>query len=414
VSDAEKLQPSSLQSQQLPSLWLDTVLSITLFSMGAAVLLSVAAASILLALLTLLACLTAPGVRRLAPWREPLLMVGLVLLAYITLHTLWISGFTSITLRTINRYHELLFLPVLFVLFRLVSRKQAFIFGLCAGALGLSAAHWAALFYPSLAAELAPRRISAGFMLAVSAFVLFELARHASRPWIMRALAALLAMTVLFAVEGRTGHLVLLLLVICASWTHSPPRWRWVALVMFPLMTLAIASGSASVQKRMQETLTSLKTPNDPMSSSDIRIELTRIGVDLAQDHYATGLGYANYSARHLQAAHKRYAIDPQRKHYLQSHWVNSSNPHNEYLMQLVGGGIPALVLLLTWLSLPILRRAAPGTQALLTGVSLAFATGCLFNSLLMDFVEGHFYMALLAWLLARAADALPPERSSA
>ena len=34
--------------------------------------------------------------------------------------------------------------------------------------------------------------------------------------------------------------------------------------------------------------------------------------------------------------------------------------------------------------------------------VALAFATGCLFNSLLLDFVEGHFYGALMAWLLVR------------
>ena len=31
----------------------------------------------------------------------------------------------------------------------------------------------------------------------------------------------------------------------------------------------------------------------------------------------------------------------------------------------------------------------------------MAFAVGCLFNSMLLDFVEGHFYIALLAWLLA-------------
>jgi hypothetical protein len=38
----------------------------------------------------------------------------------------------------------------------------------------------------------------------------------------------------------------------------------------------------------------------------------------------------------------------------------------------------------------------------MLAGLCLAFAIGCLFNSMLMDFVEGHLYTALLAWLLAR------------
>jgi O-antigen ligase len=53
---------------------------------------------------------------------------------------------------------------------------------------------------------------------------------------------------------------------------------------------------------------------------------------------------------------------------------------------------------------LPLLRKAPSGVAGMLTGVSLAFAVGCVFNSLLMDFVEGHIYGVLLAWLLAQSA----------
>ena len=53
-------------------------------------------------------------------------------------------------------------------------------------------------------------------------------ARAASRGRGRRAaLAAFLALTVLFAIDGRTGHVVLLVLASCAAWLHSPPRWRW-------------------------------------------------------------------------------------------------------------------------------------------------------------------------------------------
>jgi hypothetical protein len=34
--------------------------------------------------------------------------------------------------------------------------------------------------------------------------------------------------------------------------------------------------------------------------------------------------------------------------------------------------------------------------------LALAFAAACLFNSLLLDFIEAHLYGALLAWVMAR------------
>jgi heptosyltransferase-3 len=49
-----------------------------------------------------------------------------------------------------------------------------------------------------------------------------------------------------------------------------------------------------------------------------------------------------------------------------------------------------------------------------LGGIALAFAVGCLFNSMLLDFVEGHFYVALLAWLLAENRYAPQPDESTA
>jgi O-antigen ligase len=82
-----------------------------------------------------------------------------------------------------------------------------------------------------------------------------------------------------------------------------------------------------------------------------------------------------------------------------------SDNPHNEYLLQSGAGGLPALALFLLWLALPLrlaLRPSAGPWAGTLGCVTVAFAVGCLFNSLLLDFVEGHLYGAVLAWLLAQ------------
>jgi O-antigen ligase len=403
--------PALPQAPALPPR-LDAALAGLLGVLGFVLTFSPAGVSLCLAALALLALLAAPSVWRSAPWRDPVAAVGLALLAYILAHTLWTSGFSPLTVRTVNRYHELLMLPVLLALFRLVSRKHTFFIGLACGAVAYAVAHWAVLAVPTLAPQLETRRISAGFALGLCAFVLLEQSRHLARPWMGWLAAAFLAVSVLFAIDGRTGHVVLLLLVACAAWIHSPRRWRWRAMVLLPVVVLGLALGSPAVQKRIGETLAGEATPDGTtlQSSTGIRVELLRNGLTLAREHFATGAGYANYAAVHTRATQARYGADPLRRQYLDSVWVRTSNPHNEYLMQLVGGGIAALALFTAWLLLPMARTGASGnTHALLVGVSLAFAAGCLFNSLLMDFIEGHFYGVLLAWLLAQSSQGAQP-----
>ena len=385
---------------------LDTLLGAALAGLGFLMLFSVAGVSLILALLAVLALIAAPVVWRSAPWREPAMAVGMILLVYIGAHTLWTSGFTRDAWQGINRYHELLMAPLLLALFRIVSGKRLFFQGLIVGALAYAAAHWVALFWPTLAQYLERRHISAGFGLALCAFVLLEQARRSPRPWPARVAALFLASTVLFAIDGRTGHLVLLLLVACAAWLHSSRRWRWATVVAVPLIVLVAGLSSNAVQKRMDDTLSGSQERSDgSLSSTGIRIELLRTGLDLAATHYLAGAGFTRYATEHVRSMQARYGADPAGQKLLQAHWAHSSNPHNEYLMQLVGGGAAALALFLVWLVLPMVRGDRQGARGSLVGIALAFALGSLFNSLLMDFVEGHFYVSLLAWLLAQAAD---------
>lgn len=370
---------------------------------------SSAGVSLSLAALLVLAALRGRALWRTQPWKKPVMAVGLVLLAYIALHTLWTSGAGGASARAINHYNELLFAPLLLALLQDARQRRVFFRALVAGALALALAHWAAWVDPALAPLLGSRRISAGFALAVCAFLVLMHGRAEARAWGARAIAAFLGLTVLFAVEGRTGHVVLLLLAACAAWVLAPRRWRWPALLAAPLLVFAVALASSVVSGRLQETIATTQPvgPAGPVTSTGIRIELLKLAGDLSRQYALRGAGFAAYPEVHEAAARARYAQDPATVSYLQASWVRVTNPHNEYAMQLVGGGVLALALFLGWLGLAL--REAAGARApvgaMLAGASLAFAVGCVFNSMLMDFVEGHFYMALLAWLLAESRD---------
>lgn len=363
----------------------------------------------------LLLLLARPGVVvRLAPWKEPVMAAGLLLLAYMGVHTLIVSGMPG--MHAVNRYQELLAAPLLMALLHDARHRLVFFRALMVGAVFLAATYWAALLEPRLYSALGNRRISAGFALVVCAYVLLLRANGQPRPWPARALSAFMAVTVLFAIDGRTGHVLLLVLASCAAWLHSPRRWRWLAALAIPLLVLAVAMGSSAVNSRLKETVAGSQPANGhgDLSSTGIRIELLRLAGDLIARHGTVGAGYANYSAVHQEAARERYRNGAQNHAHLKNGWVRADNPHNEYFMQVIGGGVPALALFLAWLGLTFryAARASRPTSAMLGGVALAFATGSLFNSLLMDFVEGHLYVALLAWLLAEDRDRRPAERS--
>ena len=399
--------PTEVQTAAAPRVWHSLAL-VALGSLGFFLPFSSAGVSIALAALLALLAARPRLLLESRPWQEPAMVAGLALLAYIAAHTLWTSGLTLTSLGIVNHYHELLLAPLLLAMLRDTPYRRTLLRGLIAGCVVVALVHWGSLLVPGPHPMLGSRRISAGFALAVCAFLVLVQAREQRQPWLARGLAAFLALTVLFAIDGRTGHVVLLLLASCAAWLHSPPRRRLLAAVAAPLLVLALAMSSVAVSGRLKETLAGLQSHSSVLSSTGVRIELLRVGMDLARRYVAAGVGYANYSVAHEQAARTRYSANPAGAPNLQAHWVQTSNPHNEYLMQLVGGGAAALALFVAWLGLA-LRQAAQARApigGMLTGTVLAFAVASLFNSLLLDFMEGHLYAVVLAWLLAEARHA--------
>ncbi|MES2634335.1 MAG: glycosyltransferase family 9 protein [Pseudomonadota bacterium] len=388
--------------------------SIALASLGFFLPFSSAGVAISMGVLLALAAMRPRLLVEAAPWKEPVMATGLILFAFIALHTLVMSAIDGATFGAINRYHELLFAPLLVAMLQDARHRQILVHGLMAGCAFFAALHWIGIYVPALGPSLGTRRISAGFALAICAFILVMRARGRPEPWPARGLAAILALTVLYAIDGRTGHLVLLALVSVAAWLHSPPRWRGAVTLAAFVVALGLALSSGAVGHRLKESIAGASTAGaEGITSTGIRIELMRVAGDLARKHALTGAGYENYADEHEKAALARYGkpVD-----HVNISWMRSTNPHNEFLMQLISGGVVALALFVAWLALA-LRSAAharPGIGAMMIGLVLAFIIGSAFNSLLLDFVEGHIYMALLAWVIAENRYACAQDKRTA
>ena len=385
-----------------PRHW-DTLVAVGTVLLGLGLPWSTALVSIGGGLLVIAFLLRLEEARVVQPWREPVMALGLALFAFVAVRTL-ASDTSSDAWHRINHYQELLLAPILLAVWRKPGHRRLFFACFIAACVFVALRLWAS-HLTEYAYKLAQRqRISASFSLAIAAYLLLLRAPAGPRRWPGLTCAAFFAVTVLFGIDARTGVVVLVLLAACAAWVRAPRAWRVVAAIAVPAVLLGTALLSPAVQGRMDEmqaALHSTKVP-DEADSSAVRLQLLRITAEAVREHWAGGVGYSKYAEAHRAAAEAVYAVQPGGDAFLQGSWTRLNNPHSEFVLQLVGGGVIGLALFLAWLAAG-LWQAKRARSAALAGVVLAFAAGCAFNSMLLDFVEGHLYVALLAWLIAES-----------
>ncbi|NML45769.1 O-antigen ligase family protein [Ramlibacter sp. G-1-2-2] len=396
------------------------ILSFGLATLGFFVLWSSAGTSIAMFFIVVACCLVPRRFVQLWPRRDRMVQIGLLLLAWIALRSFVGEGVNYASWRIVNHYHELLMLPVMWAVMRLAWRPQAFTNGLMLA--GLIAT--AILFATALRAwyhlggsyelqghmeqAIVDRRISLGFGLSVCAFLIYEHARLGRLPRVPGyAGAALFAGAVLFACDARTGYVLVLALAGCAGYRAAPRKWRYQAVVALLVLGALLASTSQPLRTRFMDTVKVLQGAqpvNDSELSTTIRLEVLRNGLDVARDHWVLGTGWVAYQDAFRAIALARHPGQPELP------GSQSVNPHNEYLLQLGAGGLPALLLFLAWLAWPMWRAARqrrldrPWVGA--AGcIAFAFAISALFNSVLLDFMEAHLYAALMGWMMARRLD---------
>jgi O-antigen ligase len=301
----------------------------------------------------------------------------------------------------LNKYTDLLFIPLFAVLLRDATSRRLALHGFaaslvlvlalsCLVAAGASFPRWLILGTPENPVAF-KQYLTQSILLAFGAFLFIQLASASSTTarrafWIaatLLAVANLLLMT-----QGRTGHLVLAALALYAAFEWR--RWRG-----FLIATIAMAATVAVLihlpgpfQERYGLATganASSKASTEAQESNKQRLDFYRASLAIINEHPIIGVGTGGFPRAYAEKTRGTDAFQ-------------TRSPHNEYLHIAVQLGMVGLAALL-WLFLQhwieSARIATPLERRLSRGLLLTIALGCLFNSLLLDHTEGLLY----AWL---------------
>lgn len=369
-----------------------------------------------LLLLVLLLCWIGGGA-----WRQkwsvvrdhPVSWLALLMAGVIFAGLIWVSAEVVGAHRTALKYIDLLFLPLLLYYFRDTQTRRL---GLIAFA-GMTTLVLVLSFLVKAGAlpqgELiagTPHspvvfkfRITHNYLMAYGALVLAGLALTSPagsrlRP-VWGVLAVLAAGNVLLMVEGVTGQLVLGLTGLWLALSLLPPRRRLLALLAAPVAAAALLVVPGPITERAQTFRQELAQWQPGVgqrdSSAGLRLEFFQNTAAIIAAHPLLGVGTGGFPA-----AYARQVAG--------TDMLPTVNPHNEYLMiaaQTGGAGLAVLLALFIGQWLLATRLPSPMETALARGLVIAMATGCLFNSFLLDHAEGLFYAWMSGLLFAGYRD---------
>lgn len=331
----------------------------------------------------------------------------------------------------VAKYDKLLLIPFAVIAFRHSNWapivRRAWFATLCA-ILVLSTTNYLGLtsIGPAHATELPLSRawvfknhIAAGMFGALLFYQAADLALTA-RSALARAAFAGVAMlslvNVFVMLQGRTGQVIALLLIlvvavrfVLALRKRSTLR-AGLAAGGLVLAAAALVVAACTMQGgRLLKVASEVREyrQSDAITSTGLRLEWYKKGLELYRAHPVIGYGAGGLEAEFTKLAQGKSAAEGQL----------TSNPHNEYLLMAVQLGAVGLLLFVNLLA-QIARGSRtldPRSRHLLLAWLAIFTIGSLANSLLLDFAEGHLLVLLAGILLGcgERGDAQPRETSA-
>lgn len=375
----------------------------------------------LLALVLLLACLLTIGYRGKsdAIRANPVAWLAIGLFFFYLIGCTYSIGNQEDMLTFLGKAARLMFIPLLIIVFQDdATRRRAWYGFIGAMLLTLILSYllwlgllpqWGIIRGDAANPVIFKMHITHNLFMAFTAFACAVQARYAATPrrrGIWLALALLAAFNVLFMVQGRTGQLVLLALLVYlgVAWL----RWRGVAIALAAIGVLAVlayALPASSLHQRAvlayQEFSAAQSNEAATLESSvGLRMEFYRNTLEIVRQRPLFGAGTGGFRQAYAEQVRDtgRFA---------------THNPHNEYLMVTAQLGLAGLLLLLALFAaqwrvaaqLPSMRE-----QVLARGMVLSIVTASAVSSTLIDHAEGWFYVWMSGLLFAALKSAHPSQ----
>jgi len=403
----------SMQRFALPPLRVSTIL------LGFTVPISVALDNLLLAVLLLGALFNARAVWRIAV-QHPVARAAWLLFA-----ALFIAMFYGATplreaVGILGKYADLAFIPLFMLMLSdeairrraqyafLASMGLTLLLSFMVGLTLLPVQLWMNVFTTSVNPVIFHSHITQNNMMAFAVFLaLLNLraatTRGARAAWGLFALLG--TINVLFMVRGRTGYVILLVLLGWFAWStmvchmhRHGKTWGWRQCIAVGLALTGLALTAYQVSPRLHDRIglvasefQAWQPDHGKDNSTGQRLDFYYNTLQIIRQHPVFGVGTGGFPAA--------FAQQTQGKDVLQTR-----NPHNEYLMVTVQTGVVGLALLLylfytQWRYAPLLD--VPFEQDAARGLVLAYLVNCLFNSPLLDHADGLLFAFMTAVLFA-------------
>ncbi len=243
--------------------------------------------------------------------------------------------------------------------------------------------------------------ISQNIFMAYTAFIFAVWARFASKLsfkllWAMLSLAALF--NVYFLVLGRTGHLVLAVLLIYFSitWNRRKSIITTLAMIVF-IGAVSWIYPSGAIYSRIKTAITEVKEweygkPASHTSSSGLRLEYYLNTIELIKKNPAIGTGTGSFKKNYQDLV-------------ADTEMDRTANPHNDYLFITVQFGLAGLLIFLAFFIFQW-REASRiqdiQTMLLCRGFVLTIVVSCMVSSSIQDSAEGWFFAFMSAFFFSQ------------
>ena len=214
----------------------------------------------------------------------------------------------------------------------------------------------------------------------------------------LRLIAMLAAVDVMFLLTGKTGQVCLLVVAIWLLFknlaeVYAKNRTKSLTIAGVGLLLIAAFLVVSMQQKSSRMTNVEAEIAQGTETSSGQRMEFYSMSLKMIENHPLIGTGMGSVGIEFDRAA----------SNYGTTLKDTMRNAHNEYLMMMIQMGVPGL-LLFVWLLVCVYRsaRQLPAIERdILQAYVVIFSVGCLPNSFLADFNEGHTFVFLVGIFLA-------------